>query len=420
MQLLASNGYSAEQVLARATAPSASWAVVFSRLDYAFRFLDYFPEDSIESANVTMDADSKPIGNVLTLTVKASATTFDPFNEYVQPGVWLSMGSDVPAGTNDGDPFAKFPQTIFRTVQRPRTITPEGKEYQTISGHDALLELLDGDEITAPIILNPGDVITDKIREVLESSALQRWNLTASTETLINAQSFELGVVLRTPDAFANNAAVSGTRTQDAKWESGTSLLSVIYDLCDLINYVVVSDASGVLNIRPWRDPGIEPVSAEYFDDGTDTISTEASIQQDVFRIPNHLTFQSVPQGDEGIFLSATAENKNINSPVSQFSLTAPDGSPLIRHKVETGIEATSQEVLQDKVNRRMLNLTNIPETYEWKSRLKPWHEPLDVIALTRADAGYSGARFQVKKIMFPYLAGGDYSMILRRVIPLG
>lgn len=421
------NGYSAEQIQARAIAPSASWSMVFSRLDYGFRFLGYLgntaadgqPEGTITNASITMDADSRPIGNVLTLTRKVSTSTFDPFNEYVQPSVWLHMGSDEPAGVNDGDPFAKFPQVIMRTVLRPRNITAQGIEYQSISMHDALLELLDADEITSPIILNPGDVVTDKIRELLEGSPVTRWNLTASDAVVVNAQAFELGMALRTPDVFANNAVVSGTRTQDAKWESGVSVLSVILDLCDLINYVCFSDPAGVLNIRPWRDPALEAVSASYLDDGSDTILTEATVTQDVFRLPNHLTFQSVPQGDEGVFLTATAENLNINSPISQLNLKAPDGSPLIRHKVETSIEAASLEILQEKCNRRLLDLTNVPETFEWGSRLKPWHGLGDVIEVTRADLGYSAAKFQVRKISFDYSAGTKFGMTLRRVLPL-
>jgi hypothetical protein len=417
--VIASNGYTQAQVLARAIAPSADWSMVFTRLDYGFRSLGDFPANSIARASVVLDADSKPIGNVLNFEFKKSALDFDPFNEYVQPAVWLGMGNDVPAGANDGDPFAKFPQVIFRTVLRPRTITAQGIEYQQISLHDALLELLDADEITSPIILNPGDVVTDKIRELLEQSPITRWNLTGSEMTVVNAQMFELGMVLRTPDVFANGSTVSGTRTQDAKWESGASLLSVILDLCDLINYVCFSDSAGVLNIRPWRDPALEAVSASYTDDGSDAILTEATVTQDIFRLPNHLTFQSTPQGEEGLYLTATAENVNINSPISQLNLVAPDGSPLIRHKVETGIDAASQEILQEKCNRRLLDLTNVPETFEWGSRLKPWHGLGDVIELTRAALGYSAAKFQVRKIIFDYSAGTKFGMTLRRVLPL-
>ncbi len=419
MSLIANNGYSAEQILARANGPSANWSFVLARLDYAFRFLGNFPVGSVRDASLTMDSDSKPIGNVLTFTFKPSAASFDPFNEYVQPSVWLDMGDDEPAGNNDGDPFAKFPQVIFRTILRPREITSEGVEYQAISAHDAVLELLDADEITSPILLNVGDVVTDKILEVLQSSAITHWNLTTSAETLVNPQAFELGLAIKTPDVFANNAAVSGSRTQDAKWETGTSLLAVILDLCDLINYIVFSDSAGVLNIRPWRDPALEPLSASYSGSGADSILTKAAVQQDIFRIPNHLTFQSSPQGEEGVFMTATAQNVNINSPVSQLNLKAPDGTALIRHKVETGVEASSQAILQEKCNRRMLDLTNIPETFDWYSRLKPWHGLGDVIELTRTDVGYSDARFQVRKIQFEYRGSTDYQMTLRRVLPL-
>lgn len=400
-------------------APSASWAMSFSRLDYAFRFLDYIPINSIASANVILDMDSKPIGNVGSMELKRATANFDPFNEYVQPAVWLKMDGITPAGVNDGNEFAKYPQVIFRTVLAPRKITAQGAEYQNISMHDALLELLDADELTTPIIFNPGDVVTDKIKLILEMSAIRRWNLTTTPATFVNPQPFELGMFLRTPDVFTNAGSTSGSRTLNAKWEVGTSLLSIIYDLCDLINYICFSDPSGVLNIRPWRDPALEPLAGTYIDDGNDTMLTEASIQQDIFRLPNHLTFQSVPQGDEGVFLTAVAENKNINSPISQLKLLAPDGSALIRHKVETSIEAASQEILQEKTNRRMLDLTSIPETFEWGSRLKPWHGLGDVISLTRSDVGYDGALFQVRKIGFEYRAGTTYQMTLRRVLPL-
>jgi hypothetical protein len=388
MQLLTNNGYTAEQIIARMTGPNRAWAFPVRLLDYRFNFSRYLQAGSISESSVTYDAESKPLSGVYQLSLRSEALDFDRFNSYLQPEVWVSMGTDKAGLTNDGDKFGKFRQWIFRITADPLDLGTAN--ILRITAHDAISELLSGDQLTSLFVANEGDSVVARIIALLQSSPVPRWNITPSGEVFSKSRS----------------------------WDPGTTLAAVLDGLCDEINYIRLPDEGGGLNIGPWRDPAVMTASIAYSDLPTDTLLREARVQRDVFAIPNHLTLLAAPR-DDGTVWQAIEENMSAASPISQVNLKAPSGAPLVRHRVETGIEVSSIEILQDKATRRLLELSTVPETFDMKSRLKPYHQLGDVIEITRADAGYSAVRFQLKKMTFQFKHDGEQQMTLVRSISL-
>lgn len=392
MQLLDNNGYSASQVIARmASRSDRGWAFPVMTLDYSLQEIAYLPEGAVSGAHYSLDVDSATSG-VYTASIRRSAIDVDLLpNTYFRPEVWVWMGNDVPAGANDGDRFAKFPQGIFRTTGAEEQIDANGRQMIALTAHD-LSELLSGDQLTNDFTVNVGDKITDQIKALLALSAIppSRWNVQSSAETMTVAKTFE----------------------------AGTDLLTTIKGLCDELNFVNYFDAYGVFNVQPWADPATVGAVFGYTHDGQDTILTDCRKQRDFFGLPNHLTLIS-RAAEDGTTLRSIAQNKNAASPISQANLKGLTGAALVRHRVEKDIEAASQSVLDDKAKRRMLEISTIPETFEFNSRLKPYHEYGDVIAVTRSDAGYDGERFEIRKIDMPYQHDARQQMILRRSIAL-
>lgn len=413
MQSIANNGYSASQVLARSTGAQRAWHFPLAILDYAFRFTGYLADGAIRQSSYSLDADSSPINAVYTATARKEVIeAYDLPNTYFRPEVWIYMGADVPAGTNDGDPFAKFPQGIFRLTDMPDVADSIARHFIELTAHD-LNELLEGDSLTNDLTINAGDVVTTKIKAVLDLSVIPvaRRNVVDSTEVMRVPKTF----VADTSAAEILPGAVNNVTAPT--FPAGTSLLTVLHALCEEIGYVHYFDNAGVLNVRPWRDPAIASLDIEYTDSGEDTIFPEARRNRDIFGLPNTLILRS-QSTETAPELTSTVSLTNPSSPISTATLKAPDGTPLIRNRVEGGIEATSQSVLDKKAQKRALEIWTVPETYEMGTRIKPWHEYEDLIGITREDMGFYQERFQIRRIGWSYELG-RMNWTLRRSISL-
>jgi hypothetical protein len=331
MQLLeGNNGFSQSQIIARmASRDDRAWAFPVALLDYKLDQTGYLPDGAVKDAKWSLDVD-QPTPGVYTASVRKEMIDVAALtNTYFRPEVWVWMGDDAPAGANDGSPFAKFAQGIFRSTDAPETTDTNGRQIVQLTAHD-LSELLAGDQLTNDFIVNVGDVITDKIKAVIAMSALPlaRCNIQHSAQTMAAARTFE----------------------------AGADLLTVIRALCSELNFVCYPDAAGIYIVRAWRDPAIAPVVFSYSDDSKDTLLREAKKQADYFGLPNHLPLISRALEDQTTF-RAIAENKNAASAISQASLRGLDGSPLVRHHYtligEIWLTAILQARLKDRTGKR-------------------------------------------------------------------
>jgi hypothetical protein len=389
MQLIAQAGYTQEEVLTALNAPSPAWLFTGKLLDFDLSDLRWLTKNELFSFHVSFDADSQPhTGNAS--CVITTDDEIDWPNVYLQ--FWIGVKMRTPIGSADYDAFALWSQGIFRITAAEIGIDATGKKSFQITGHD-LSELLDADQITTPYSANEGDSVTGKIRDVLAMSALAgRVNVESASTSLAKSRT----------------------------WEAGTSILQIVTDLCSEINYIAFVDSHAVFNVRAERDPANQPKLISYGDDGNGQIITEARLRADYFGLPNHLTLISAPLDDEAQTVwTATAENKNINSPISTTRLKSLSGSPLIRHRVERGIEAASQTILNDKALTRLREISTIPETLETSANFKPYHEPFDVVGVTRGDLDLASAAFEIRKIDIDAKIGGGTQFQMRRNISL-
>jgi hypothetical protein len=380
-------------VLARFTANDRPQAFPVRVLNYALDPLYELPEGSVKEARWTLDTEA-PIPGLYSFTIKKSvADQYLTPNTYLQPEVWMHMGSEVPAGANDGKPFAKFRQGPFRISLDDLDIGGRGSHYLKVDAHD-LLEMLAGHQIKTPLTFNPGDVITDQIKAVLALSVFKNRYHVPNLPTLKIAQ--------------------------ETVYQPKTDLLTVLDGLCgagELIRYV---DESAILIVRPWQDPANAPVCISYKDDGSETMLPKARVSRAMFNLPNELTLISKELPDGAGQWTWTETNRNATSPISTVNMRDFDGQSLIRSAVEDGVEAASFDVFKQKVKRRLLEISTIPETFLMYMRIKPYHQYPDVLRVTRQDKGDDETRYKLIRASFDYRADAEMEFVLRRSLKLG
>lgn len=152
----------------------------------------------------------------------------------------------------------------------------------------------------------------------------------------------------------------------DIVWDVGTSKLEMVNDLLSSINYFSVwVDGDGQYRCQNYLEPQDRSVTWEFKDDYEGIYDSAFKHQQDLFDIPNKVVEITSPDENENVWI-ATAVNVNPNSPSSYGNR----GRWIT--KVDQGVEASSQSVLQARANRRLRDLTNPAATLEIKHALIP------------------------------------------------
>ena len=134
-------------------------------------------------------------------------------------------------------------------------------------------------------------------------------------------------------------------------WEAGTPKLTVINALLESINYWSLwVDGGGQFRVEPYVRPVARPIRWS-FEKGSASIHVPSwQRDQDTAGVPNKIILVSQSEDANAPSLTATALNEN---PASPFCFQAR--GRWITH-VETGVEASSQKVLDELAQRRLID----------------------------------------------------------------
>ncbi|QWW20124.1 hypothetical protein I6B53_03235 [Schaalia sp. 19OD2882] len=225
------------------------------------------------------------------------------------------------------------------------------------------LAVIDQDATVSTLSLASGTRVTDAVRQILAEAGETRMAVTDSPETL----------------------------KSQMVWDPGTSKLTVINDLLDAIGYWALSpDGAGVLQVRPYVRPAARPQSWTFAEGEQAVHSAKWDLEQDLADVPNRVVL--VGQGsDDKPALVGVASNEDPDSP---FGFPAR-GRWVTR--TETGVEASSQEVIDSLARRRLIDASTPVATI----RMTHMPLPLSPNDLVTWDTGGHKARATIHEIAY-------------------
>jgi hypothetical protein len=213
--------------------------------------------------------------------------------------------------------------------------------------------IIDNDYVLDTYSVAEGTKVTTAVRNLIESTGENAGSITDSDETLKKALS----------------------------WESGTSKLQIVNDLLEAANYFSLQvDGNGNYRVQKYRVPRNRATVHHFSDDNAAIYTPEFEYEKDVYSIPNKVVI--IAQGDgaeEG--MKAVATNENPDSPYSYQSR----GRWIV--DVVKGVEATSQEALNDRALGRLIQLTSPTGLISINHAPLPWLEVNDVVRFKRTEA---------------------------------
>ena len=146
-------------------------------------------------------------------------------------------------------------------------------------------------------------------------------------------------------DITESAARLASTMT----WEAGTPRLTIFNDVLEAIGYWSMNvSGAGAFQIRPYVPPAQRPLSWRFKEGETSIHLPEWSREQDLAGIPNKVVLVS-QGGDNKPALVGIARNMNPSSPASY-----PTRGRWITH-TETGVEASTQEVITQMAEKKLL-----------------------------------------------------------------
>ncbi len=243
------------------------------------------------------------------------------------------------------------------------------------------LAVLDEDCLEASTTLPAGRRVTDAVEALIASTGEDGVSITPSDRTLASAM----------------------------VWEAGTPVLTVINDLLDSANYFSLHpDGDGVLTAAPYVRPAARPVAWAFTAGEAAIHSADWSRDQDTAAVPNRVVLVGQGNGDTPA-LVATAENTD---PASPFSREAR--GRWITH-TETGVEASTQAVLDGLARRRLIDLSTPTAT------IQAAHLPLPLAPNDRVtwDTAGHAATATIQEIKADLTATSLCTTKLREVIDL-
>lgn len=230
---------------------------------------------------------------------------------------------------------------IFLTSAPAEAWSAEGREWD--------VELLDKNSIL------DSDIVTDEDGNPVTFSVTAGEYVADIVASLIE----------RTGEATpAINREVSDRSiNSDMTWEVGTTILKIINDLLNASDHFSLwVDGAGQFQVTPYKPPSERPVVyADGTDFGWDTpfsygesslMAPEWTRDLDLYAVPNRWVCHTQGDaGNEGLVAVATNED-----PTSPFSYQSR-GRWITQ--VETGVDATDEDVLQSRAERSLTAATN-------------------------------------------------------------
>lgn len=194
-------------------------------------------------------------------------------------------------------------------------------------------------------------------------------------------------------------------------WEPGTSLLTIINDLLDAAGFWSLdADGSGAFVSGPYVRPAARGARYALLDDDNGIYEDDFEREQDLYAIPNRVIATSSGNGTtEG--LVAYVEN---NDPESPFSI--PSRGMVVPHR-QDNVEAASQEVLDEYVRRRLIELSSA--SAELDLRVAPIPLDLNDALRFRRTAASLDEHYTVQEISESLDPLATMSLRLRKVVDL-
>jgi hypothetical protein len=213
--------------------------------------------------------------------------------------------------------------------------------------------ILDNDYFQNAYSLDAGTNVTAAVRELIEDAGEKAGSITDGDDTLSKAMN----------------------------WESGTSRLQIINDLLEAANYFSLRvDGDGRFRVEKYRLPRNRPIVHEFIDNYKSIYASEFTYEKDIYSIPNRVVL--IAQGDgaqEG--MKAVAENTNPDSPYSYPSR----GRWIV--DVVKGVEATDQQALDERAQKRLVELTSPTGTVSINHAPLPWLGTSEAVRFKRDEA---------------------------------
>lgn len=216
------------------------------------------------------------------------------------------------------------------------------------------LSIIDNDYVLNTYAVPKGTNVIERVRSLITSTGEKAGALTDSSAVL----------------------------DKNMSWESGTSKLAVINDLLNAANYFSLGvDGNGKFFAEARRLPRNRPIAHRFYDDEKSIYLPSFTYERDTYSIPNKVVLIAQGDGDqEG--LRAVATNENPKSPYSYQNR----GRWII--DVIKGVDATSQEALQERANARLVALTSPVGTVSIDHAPLPWLRLNDAVMFRRDPAG--------------------------------
>ena len=241
------------------------------------------------------------------------------------------------------------------------------------------LVVLDQDKTDGSYSLPAGTMVTAAVQEVIASAGETRTAITASAETL----------------------------TAGMVWEAGTSKLRICNDLLAAINYFSLRcDGSGRYVAAPYQAPRNRTPAWDFAAGDRAVHSATFTRDEDLAKVPNKVVLVSSASSDVPALVSVVA---NLD-PASRFSEFAR-GRWIVH--TETGVEATSQAVLDALAARRLTELSSATATLEIQHAFLP----LALNDVVRFNTGGVDAVGVVQKTRIPLEPGGLTTTTIREVV---
>lgn len=221
----------------------------------------------------------------------------------------------------------------------PVTTYVDGGQEISIELYDKLL-ILDDSKVSTTWSIDKGEPIMPAIGELIRG-----------------ASDYHVSITGDDTDEVARSSTV---------WEPGTPRLTIINDLLDSIGFFALwCDGMGTYRADRNTAASSRPISFEFRDDQDSIYSADFTHDRDGFDVPNQVVGM-VEGDDEEEGLIATAEDTDPDSPWSR-----PTRGRWVTRVLED-TDATSQQVLTDRVERALKDGQQVGSKFEIEHDLVP------------------------------------------------
>ena len=261
----------------------------------------------------------------------------------------------------------------------PKVTWTGDKAVVTVELYDKLL-VLSEDKVDHTYSLAAGTVVTTALRTLIESAGETKHAIVDSTETLATSM----------------------------VWPIGTTKLRIANDLLAAINYFSLwCDSAGFYRGEPYVIPQKRGAAWDFLDGQECIYEPDFEDDNDYFGVPNKVILISQGDGDtEGLVSVATNED-----PDDELSFNNRERWVTV---VETGVEATSQAILDELAQRRLESLSQVASTITLKHALVPLD--LNNLVNFRRTPALLEFRAVVQEMTIPCVPGKLATAIIRKV----